>query len=110
MRYVLPFLLISAAAWAQNPATASNKSAYSDFVQACMKAFTTSGGEENPMGKRICDCTAEESKHQGVTVNELKKETAEIRKDPKYNIQNKKLLDSFHYCVISEMHDAEHAN
>ena len=92
-------ILIPLSCWGQTP--------YDDFKDACLKAFTRSAGNPSPTGTSVCECTAEESKHQGVTVSDLKKETAEIRRDPKYNIQNKKLLDSFHYCVISAMHDAE---
>jgi hypothetical protein len=93
-------ILIPVSCWGQTP--------YDDFKDACLMAFSKSAGSDTPTGSSVCGCTAEESKHQGVTVSELKKETAEIRRDPKYKIQNKKLLDSFHYCIVSAMHDAEH--
>lgn len=93
---------IAVSAYAANP---ERKKAEADFVAACTSAFEKSNGAE--AGQSICGCTAEESRLQGVTIPQLKSETAEIRKDPKYKIANKGLLAAFHYCTISAMHGLE---
>ncbi len=83
---------------------------YQDFIKACGTAFDTSSGGAENIGGTICPCTADESKHQGVTLAELRAETAEIQKNPAYKIKNKKLLAAFHYCTISLMEETEHAH
>jgi hypothetical protein len=83
---------------------------YREFIDTCVSAFSQSTGTEDHGGKKICECVSEESKHQGVKVGELKKETAEIKKDPKYKIQNPKLLAAFHYCSVLSMEESEHAH
>jgi hypothetical protein len=88
--------------------TSAHAPIYQEFVQACISAFSTSAGTEEPSGKIICECTAEESKHQGVTIRELKLETGKISKDPKYKIENKKLLAAIQYCTILSMEEKEH--
>jgi len=82
---------------------------YKEFVTACIAAFSASAGTEENGGEQICTCTAEESKHQGVTIKELTRETSQIKKDPKYKIRNKKLLASIQYCTVLLMEDAEHS-
>lgn len=77
-------------------------------MSACVAGFDSSSGTTENIGRTICTCTADESKQQGVTVPELQSETAQIRKDPAYKIQNKKLLAAFHYCTISVMEQTEH--
>ena len=102
---ILSFLLSASSSYG-----AQVSKPYQEFIDACVAGFTGSGGADEGIGKKICACTSTESKHQGVTVAELKKETTEIKKDPKYKIQNKKLLASFHYCTILEMEETEHAH
>ena len=81
---------------------------YRDFEQVCLSIFAQHAADsENASGNRICKCTSKESK-QGVTVSELKAETAKIRKNPKYEIKNPKLLASFQYCVVLAMDEKAH--
>lgn len=101
--FACALLLISALAWG-----APQAKPYQDFVSACVAGFDSSSGGTENIGRTICSCTADESKHQGVTIPELRSETAQIRKDPAYKIQNKKLLAAFHYCTISVMEQTEH--
>jgi hypothetical protein len=93
--------LIPLAAFLSAYAIAANSTPYAEFKDACVFAF---GGQDQA---KICECTAQESKHQGVTVSELKKETTEIKKDPKYKIHNSKLLASFQYCTVLAMDEKE---
>jgi hypothetical protein len=92
-----------------SPSPSALSKPYQDFVDACQAAFDSSSQGPDNVGKVICPCTAEESKHQGVTVPELEKETAEIKKTSSYKIRNKKLLAAFHYCTINLMEETEHS-
>jgi hypothetical protein len=75
-----------------------------EFVQACMLAFDQSSGNGSVgVGRQICECTVEESKHQGATRASVQKETAKIKADPKYKISDPKLLAAFQYCTIELM-------
>jgi hypothetical protein len=83
-----------------------------EFIAACVHAFNQSNGgaagEDRSLrevGRKICDCTASESKHQGVTPASLKSETAKIQADPKYKISDPKLLAAFQYCSIETLRD-----
>jgi hypothetical protein len=100
------FLSLSAANASPSPSP-SPDAIYREFATTCISVFTQSAGSEEHGGKSICECTAEESKHQGVTRKELIHETAEIKKDPKYKIKNKKLLASIQYCTVLSMEDVE---
>lgn len=88
---------------------AQQASAYSDFVSVCSSAFARSAGLDAESGKKICECTAQESKHQGLSVAGLEKETVKIKKDPKYKIADKKLLASFQYCTVLSYEEFEHS-
>ena len=95
------FLLIIMLTFSVTSAVAAPKTdPYLNFTQACFKGFDPSS---ELMGHHICECAAEESKHQGVAVTALKKETKRIEADPKYKIQDKRLLASFQYCTIETM-------
>jgi len=95
-----------------SPAFAAERSApYREFEHVCLSIFARRASPEdaeNATGNRICKCTSEESKHQGVSVAELKKETTRIRANPKYQIKNPKLLAAFHWCVILAMDQKSH--
>src|SRR4051812_23309564 len=81
-----------------------------EFVSACMLAFDQSSSNGSVgVGRQICECTIEESKHQGATATVVKKETAKIKADPKYRIQDPKLLAAFQVCAIEAAKGAEEA-
>ena len=103
-------VLVLAIALATLTARAEDKTQpYRDFEQVCLSIFAQHATDsENASGNRICKCTSKESKHQGVTVSELKAETAKIKKNPKYEIKNPKLLASFQYCVVLAMDEKAH--
>jgi len=73
---------------------------YREFIGACLKGFKP---EDAAMGEQLCGCAAQESKSQEVTVSALRRETAKIQADPKYKIQDKRLLASFQVCTIETM-------
>lgn len=80
---------------------------YREFVSACIQAFDQSSSNGSlGVGRQICECTAKESKHEGVTRSSLQRETAKIKADSKYQIQDQKLLNAFHYCTIETLHDS----
>ena len=85
------------------------KPPYSDFVSACLTAFNHSTempaqtDEHGAFGKTICECTAGESKLQGVTSKNLQAETHKIQADAKYKITDPKLLASLQYCTLKTM-------
>jgi hypothetical protein len=59
--------------------------------------------EHSAFGKTICECTAGESKLQGVTSKTLRAETQKIQADAKYKITDTKLLASLQYCTLKTM-------
>lgn len=85
------------------------KPPYSDFITACVTAFNGSvempaqTDEHGTFGKTVCECTAEESKSQGVTPKSLVAETHKIQADAKYKITDPKLLASLQYCTLKTM-------
>lgn len=110
MKVQLPALLlllgffsqIAGAAQPSNPLR--QKYALREFIASCKIAFGQSTqSDSDDISNQICRCTAQESKHQGVTPVELAQESAKIKKDPKYKIENKKLLSAFHICTIAAM-------
>ncbi len=98
---LLPLLLISysISASAARPPSAQ-LDPYQEFIGACLKGFKP---EDSAMGAHLCDCAAQESKSQEVTISALRRETAKIQADPKYKIQDKRLLASFQVCTIETM-------
>lgn len=89
-------------------ASARGDRLYQAFRSTCVEAFVKSNGAAGEdAGREICGCAADESRHQGVTRKALKRETARIRKDPAYQIQDKRLLASFQYCTILSMEAAD---
>ena len=85
------------------------KPPYSTFVDTCMTAFNGSveipaqTSEHGAFGKAVCQCTAGESKLQGVTQKSLETETKKIQGDPKYKISDPKLLAALQYCTLKTM-------
>jgi hypothetical protein len=79
---------------------------YRAFVDSCTRAFDQSSDNgSGGVGHQICECTAKESKHEGVTADALERETAAIRKDHKHQITDQKLLNALHYCSIQVLHE-----
>jgi len=112
MRFALVLVLSTFAFCATSANAMDRRTPYRDFEKVCLSIFakraSEAGDQSNSAGNQICQCTSQESKHQGVTVPELKKETAQIRKDPKYQIRNPKLLAAFQWCVIVAMDQKSH--
>ena len=76
------------------------------FVAACMGAFDRSSSNGSlGVGRQICECTAKESKNEGVSRAALERETTRIQQDPKYKIQDQKLLNALQYCSIELLKD-----
>ena len=77
-----------------------------EFVAACIQGFdTASSNGSMGVGRQICECTAKESKHQKVSPASFRSETAKIKADPKYQIQDPKLLAAFQYCTIETLRE-----
>jgi hypothetical protein len=76
-----------------------------EFADVCLKAYLVSSPKGAAMGKQICDCTARESTLQGVLAKNLQRETAKIRQNPKYQIQDKALLNAMRACFIDSYAD-----
>lgn len=85
------------------------KPPYSNFIDACITAFNSSvelpaqTSEHREFGKTVCECTAGESKLQGVTRKSLEAETKKIQTDPKHKISDPKLLAALQYCTLKTM-------
>jgi hypothetical protein len=91
------------------PVTSAYKKAQSEFVSACRESFRKSKSPTSEeIGKEICECTAKDSKNQGAKASSLKKEAAEIRKNPKHEIQDEHILNAFRWCTIELMRKADH--
>jgi hypothetical protein len=76
------------------------------FVDSCILAFDSSSSNGSVgVGRQICECTVKESKHEGVSRKALARETARIKQDPKYRIQDQKLLNALQYCSIQILKD-----
>lgn len=110
MHLFAPMMLVAviaptlAGAATQSPNTKPDP--YREFVTSCIQAFDQSSQNGSlGVGRQICECTAKESKHEGVTRDSLQRETAKIKADPKYQIQDQKLLNAIHYCTIEMLHD-----
>jgi hypothetical protein len=71
-----------------------------DFASACLGAYLHSSPSAQAMGQQLCVCASKEASSQGVRPDKLKQETARIRQNPKYNIQDKALLNSVQACFI----------
>jgi hypothetical protein len=101
-------LLLCAHAQAKDSTPSKNAQVYTDFIAACTGAFALSSASrgESPtpehlaFGKTLCECTAQESKSQKVSIAHLKKETAKIKADPKYKLSDPGLLASLQYCSM----------
>jgi hypothetical protein len=79
-----------------------------EFVSACRVAFDKSSETAaQEFGAKVCECTIQESKHQGATLASIKSETAKIKADPKYKISDPKLLAAFQYCTIELLQHPE---
>jgi len=105
---VSTLLSISTAWGATTSASPDYKKAQADFVTACRDSFRkskTPTSEE--VGKTICDCTAKDAKGQGATASSLRKEAAEIRKDPKHEIKDEHVMNAFRWCTIELMRKAD---
>ena len=102
-------LLLAPAALGAAPGAASGaKDPYARFVSACFEAFKQSqGGAAEGLGRLICECTGPESISQGVSIAQLSSQAARIRKDPKYRIQDPKLLAAFQYCTLKAAEKTE---
>jgi hypothetical protein len=102
-------ILSTPSAWsATTTASSDYKKAQADFVSACRDSFrksTTPTSEE--IGKTICECTAKDSKGQGAKASSLRKEAAEIRKDPKHEIKDEHIMNAFRWCTIELMRKAD---
>jgi hypothetical protein len=96
------FSSLSALSFANTVIPASIKK---DFADVCLKAYLVSSPRGGVMGKQICDCTARESTLQGVLAKNLQRETAKIRQNPKYQIQDKALLNAMRACFIDSYAD-----
>lgn len=77
---------------------------YRDFVEACARGFEARDPSGDSGGRELCECAAEESRHQKVKVPALKRETARISADPKAKIRDPGLLASLHYCTVQAIH------
>ena len=111
VRNTLAFCLFGALfpAPAQSAKTPNAKTPFNDaFISACFEGFRTRGEESSQLGRKICECTSKESKRQGVTKKALIEETAKIRRDSKYQIQNSHLMDAFRWCTIETMRALDH--
>lgn len=87
---------------ASKPPAKARQESERRFVDSCTRAFeySTPGHSSEGVGKSICECTAHESRHEGVKPDALDRETAHIKADPKHKIEDEKLLNAFHYCSI----------
>ena len=104
---IFAFASISSSQAAETKAKVASAAADRDFVAACTGAFAQSAGnDEGGVGKQVCDCTAKEAHHEGVSRAALQKETAFIQADPKHQIGDQKLLNAFHYCTIQLLQGA----
>lgn len=91
------------------PAVAKARAeALKDFVAACVAAFRKSQGDGvTESANELCQCTADEAGEEKIPPDRLRAETARIAQDPKYQIQDKLLLQSFHVCTADAMIDAD---
>lgn len=98
---ILPTALVIQSAWAApKPLTSGER----EFLTSCSHAFALSSeGDADGIGKKICDCATHESRHEQVSAAALKRETARIKADPKYKIEDQKLLNAIQYCSIEVM-------
>jgi hypothetical protein len=88
-------------------ASAARALALAEFEKECIRAFKSSAGDEYEDGAlAICGCAARDAREAKIPASVLRKETAEIRKDPRHPIRDKNLLESFHYCTVQAMHQA----
>jgi hypothetical protein len=101
-------ILTNANARVATPAALAGLAKLDDaFTRSCVRAFSASAGEASgPAAQEICGCTAKESHHQGVTRQALEKETRRITRDPKYQIQDDKLMNAFRWCTLESMQKA----
>jgi hypothetical protein len=88
------------------------------FISACSESFVASvsqyGGlnakesdESLAFGKRICECTAHEIRHERVSATALERETAHIRQDPKHKIVDPGVLSALQNCSIDALKGTE---
>jgi hypothetical protein len=78
------------------------------FLKACEESFVKSKPDaaSQEIARTICECATQESRHQGASSSALKREAARMQKDPKAKIQDRHILDAFHWCML-QLNDAD---
>lgn len=104
----LPALLSLSAYAAKTAPTTIPPQIKKEFVDACQVSFKASNAQtDETIAKNICECTAKDSGFEGVKTSSLKHEAEEIKKNPKYQIKDEKLMNAFRWCTIELMRKAD---
>lgn len=86
------------------PAKAAKKAlpeGYDAFVASCSRVFAQRNAEAGP---EICQCTARESAKAKIPGKVLATTASRIDADPKYRIEDARLLDQLQGCTIDILH------